>query len=224
MAEITVAVTGGEVHIPGWIDGHDAFLRWLRSADIPDHVRVGYVNGRCWVDAMAERAIAHNRVKTIVAGTVDGVVRDGKLGVYFGDGMLFTSKVGKFSTYPDGMFISNDAVSAGRVWLAGAKEGEEDTQLLGTPDLVIEVVSDGSEDKDTEWLMSGYWNAGVSEYWLIDARRGPLRFTIYRRRPKGFVAVRKADGWARSPSLGKAFRFAPGTKVFGKQDYVLDAR
>jgi hypothetical protein len=81
-----------------------------------------------------------------------------------------------------------------------------------------------SEFKDTEWLMSGYWNAGVGEYWVIDGRQGPVRFSVYRRGPKGFVAVRKSGGWVRSTVFGKLFRFTPSEKLLGKQDYQLDVR
>lgn len=224
MAEITLALAGGKLHIPGWVIDHASFLRWLRTADIPEGVPVGFLNGDVWVDVMPERAFAHNRIKTAVAATLDSLVAAEKLGAYFGDGMLFTSKEAGFTTAPDGLFVSNTMMEAGRVWLTGAKEGEEDTQLHGTPDLVIEVVSDGSEFKDTEWLMSGYWNAGVGEYWLIDARKEPLRFAVHRRGPKGFVAVRKSSSWVRSPLLGKSFRFTPSAKLLGKQDYRLEVR
>ncbi len=224
MAEITLALQGGTIHIPGWVVDHTSFLRWLRTADIPDGAVVGFLNGDVWVDTMPERAFAHNRIKTIVAGALNALVMKEELGVYFGDGMLFTSKEAEFTTAPDGMFVSKATIEAGRVWLVGAKEGEEDTQLLGSPDLVIEVVSDGSEFKDAEWLMSRYWDAGVNEYWLIDGRKGPIRFTIHRRGLKGFAAVRKSEGWARSSVLGKSFRFTPGEKLLGKQDYRLDIR
>lgn len=221
---VTLAVRGGQIDIPDWIDSHDAFLRWLKKADIPDDFPVGFVNNRVWVEPMAERAFSHNRIKTAVAETLGPLIRGQKLGVYFGDGMLFTSKEFKFTTAPDGMFVSKATADAGRVWLTGAKEGEEDTQLLGSPDLIVEVVSDGSEFKDTEWLMSGYWNAGVREYWLIDGRKEPVRFTIYRRGPKGFVAVRRSEGWARSPVLDRSFRFTHAEALLGKQDYQLEVR
>jgi heat-inducible transcriptional repressor len=56
--------------------------------------------------------------------------------------------------------------------------------------MVLEVVSPSSVVKDTEWLMSRYHEAGVREYWLIDARgEGDPAFTIYRRAAKEFVAV-----------------------------------
>lgn len=35
--------------------------------------------------------------------------------------------------------------------------------MVGTSDLVVEVVSATTEDKDTEWLMSAYHNAGIPE-------------------------------------------------------------
>lgn len=224
MADITLAVEGGKIHIPEWVVGHPSFLRWLRTTDIPEGVVVGFLNGDVWVDVMPERAFAHNRIKTAVAATLGRLVQQGKLGVYFGDGMLFTSEEAGFTTSPDGMFISKATIAGGGIRLTGAKEGEEDTQLLGSPDLVIEVVSDGSEFKDTEWLMAGYWNAGVTEYWLIDARKAPVRFTTYRRGAKGFVAVRKSGGWVRSPVIGRAFRLTPTEKLLGRQDYLLDVR
>jgi Uma2 family endonuclease len=224
MASITLRVSGGEVHIPGWVTDHNSFLRWLRTADIPDDIPVGFVNGDVWVEVMPERAFAHNRIKTAVAAVLRPLVRSEKLGIYVGDGMLFSSLEAGFTTAPDGMFVSKESIAAGRVRLTGAKEGEEDTKLIGYPDLTIEVVSDGSEVKDTEWLMSGYWNAGVTEYWVIDARKGTVRFTINRRGPKGYTAVKKSGGWVLSPVLGQAFRFVPGEMAFGRRDYEFETR
>lgn len=221
---VTLAVRGGQINIPDWIDSHDAYLRWLKTADIPDDIPVGFVNNRVWIEPMPERAFSHNRIKTAVAETLGPLIRGQKLGVYFGDGMLFTSKEFKFTTAPDGMFVSKATADAGRVWLTGAKEGEEDTQLLGAPDLVVEVICDGSEFKDSEWLMARYWNTGVIEYWVIDGRNKRVRFTIHSRGPKGFVAVRKSGGWVRSSVLGKQFRFSPSEKMLGKLDYQLDVR
>lgn len=222
MATATYGVSLEPLPLPAWVRTHDQFLKWLETADIPEEWRVSFINGRIWVDTLSERAFAHNRIKTLIAGVIDPLVRAERLGVFFGDGMTFTSIPGGFTSVPDGMFITQATLDAGRVWLTGAKPDEEDTQLRGVPDLVIEVVSDHSADKDTAWLMSGYWNAGVPEYWLIDARKPPLRFTLYRRRAKGYVAARKTDGWARSDVFGRAFRFVPGGTTLGKQEYQLE--
>lgn len=44
--------------------------------------------------------------------------------------------------------------------------------------------------------MSAYFDAGVTEYWVVDARDGSdIRFDIYKRGKKEFTAVRKTAGW-----------------------------
>src|SRR5256885_8764701 len=48
-------------------------------------------------------------------------------------------------------------------------------ELEGTPDMVLEVVSESSVQKDTKRLRQLYWQAGIREYWLVDARREPDR-------------------------------------------------
>ena len=57
--------------------------------------------------------------------------------------------------------------------------------------MVLEVVSDGSVRKDTVVLRRAYWEAGVREYWLVDARRDPPSFDILRSTSKAFRAARK---------------------------------
>ena len=89
---------------------------------------------------------------------------------------------------------------------------------------MIEVVSDHSEVKDTDWLMENYSRAGIPEYWLVDARREPLRFTIHRHDGGRFVAIRKSEGWAKSTVLGRSFRFVPGPNRMGFATYRFEMR
>jgi Uma2 family endonuclease len=89
---------------------------------------------------------------------------------------------------------------------------------------MIEVVSDNSEDKDMEWLMSKYWAAGIREYWVVDGRQEPLRFTIYRHRPHGYAATRKTNGWSHSVVLDRSFRFIQGTKQLGHKTHRFEIR
>lgn len=42
------------------------------------------------------------------------------------------------------------------------------------PDLVIEIVSASSKDRDYVEMREEYWALGVKEYWLIDAERGQI--------------------------------------------------
>jgi Uma2 family endonuclease len=214
----------GELHVPAWVVDHPSFLKWLRSGAVPEDVRVGYIDNQVWMETMPERAFAHNRIKTVLASVLLPLADADRLGVYFGDGMTFTSESGGFTSVPDGIFVSQKSIDEKLVQLTGGRRSHHDTELTGTPDLVIEVVSESSEHKDTEWLMANYWNAGVSEYWVVDGREEPLLFTIYRRGPKGYTAVRKSEGWSRSPVLGRSFRFVPHEQKMGFTTYRLEVR
>jgi Uma2 family endonuclease len=63
---------------------------------------------------------------------------------------------------------------------------------------LLEIVSAGSVEKDTQTLRELYWKAGIAEYWLVDARGERLAFDILRHAAKGYVATRKAAGWLKS--------------------------
>jgi Uma2 family endonuclease len=214
----------GSVVVPPWVVDHPSFLHWFRSGDVPEEARVTYVNDTLWVDPMSERAFAHNKVKTAVAYVLYGLIEENGLGQYFGDGMAYTNEDESFTTTPDGMFVSRGAMDSGRVWLTGGERSAGDTELLGVPDLVVEVVSPNSEDKDTVWLMAKYWAAGIPEYWLIDGREAPLTFTIYRHGRDEYRAVRRVGGWAKSAVLGRSFRFIPGEKAMGHPTYKFEMR
>ena len=58
--------------------------------------------------------------------------------------------------------------------------------------------------------MRAYLDAGVKEYWVVDARPEPARFDIYKAGAKGFTASRKTAGWVKSPTFGKSFRLDVG--------------
>jgi Uma2 family endonuclease len=144
-------------------------------------------------------------------------------GLYFPDGLRLMNAEANLSAVPDGTYVSNRSLKAGRVQFVEGREGGF-TELEGSPDVVIEVVSNRSEDKDTEWLMSAYWDAGVREYWLIDARSQPLKFDIHRHSAKGFVPARKESGWLKSAVFRKSFRLMQRLTPLGHPDYTLAVR
>ena len=221
---MTVLTNDGPVAVPAWVVDHSSFLMWIRSGDVPEGPRIEYIHDEVVVDFMSERAFAHNRVKSEVGRVISQVAQDENLGTYFGDGMLWTTDQ-KFSTIPDGIFVRTESGTSGRVALVGSDRADHETELVGSPDLVVEVVSDHSVDDDTEWFMAKYFDAGVEEYWLIDARRQPLRFAVYRRRDGGFAPVRKVGGWVKSPVLGHSFRFVEIQDLtFNRVDHRLESR
>jgi Uma2 family endonuclease len=213
----------GDFHVPEGIRTLKAFRRWIHAdTAVPEKLAVHFLRGEVWVDFHMEEAYSHNFVKTAVYISLAPICEP--LGLFFCDGMLLTNDAAGLGTEPDGMFVSNASWEAGRVNLASGRRGEN-TELIGTPDLVIEVVSPSSEDKDTEWLMSAYHNAGIPEYWLIDAREeDDLRLTIYKRGPKGYTAARKSEEWAKSPALGKSFRLTRREDRHGYPRFRLEVR
>jgi hypothetical protein len=50
----------------------------------------------------------------------------------------------------------------------------------------------------------------------VDARGDELKFDIFHRGPKGYVATRKRGGFLRSAVFGRSFRIEKGTDRRGK--------
>lgn len=89
--------------------------------------------------------------------------------------------------------------------------------------MVLEILSASSVIKDTETLRDLYWQAGISEYWLVDARK-KLQFDVLRHAADGYVAVRKQNGWMKSHVFGLSFKLTRRTDEMGNPEYVLDVR
>lgn len=196
----------GKVQIPGWVVDLPTFRRWVHSGEPQEKLRAQFLNGEVWVDLVMEEAFSHNFVKNAVYAALMPLTEG--LGLFFSDGMLLTNDDAGIATEPDAMFISTEALESGRVELGAGTDVEANaTEVVGSPDLVIEIVSRSTEEKDTELLMSKYHDAGISEYWVIDARDpDDIRFDILKRSKKEYTAVKKSGGWVKSAVLGKSFR------------------
>lgn len=211
-----------QVDIPGWVLDFESFRRWMHTEGFPDDGRIGFIEGSVWVDLSMERFFDHGQVKTEVCRVLATLMKTTGWGRFAPDGTRYSHLKTRLSTEPDGLVISHEAFATGRVKLLSGKRGK-DTELVGTPEIAIEVVSPSSADKDSEWLMSAYHDAGIPEYWLFDVREG-IRFEIYRHGKKGYVASRKIEGWVRSPVLDKSFRLVVGEDANGAPEYTLEMR
>ena len=146
-------------------------------------------------------------------------------------GVLIVSRDADLAGEPDTVFVSNEAFAAGRVKLVPGKDGGY-VALEGTPDMVLEVVSDSSEKKDNQTsekkdnqtLFEAYFAAGVPEYWLVDARGKDAEFAVYRRGAKKYTKVREQDGWVKSAVFGKSFRLTRGSDPQGNPEFTLEVR
>ena len=210
------------VAIPLWVVDLDSFRRWADSEDFPEKGRFDYIHGKVWIDMSKEQVFSHVLVKTRITAVLSELVEANQSGLFLGDGVLLSNVDVDFAVKPDALFASSDALSDRVRLLEGKAEGY--VELEGSPDMVLEVVSDSSVRKDTEQLRRDYWQAGIREYWLVDARPDPLVFDILRHTPKGYRTTPKKDGWVKSNVFGKSFRLTRRMNALGHPQYTLDAR
>jgi Uma2 family endonuclease len=200
----------------------DGFRDWATAEDFPERVRVTFLDGEITLDMSNEELEAHVWVKTEVIRVLAGLVRESQLGKFCADGALVTNPDARVSNNPDATFFTRASLEERRVRLVprkGRRRGYREVE--GTPDWVLEVVSDGSVGKDTRRLREAYHRAGVAEYWLIDARGDDLVFQVLHRRKSGYAAAPVKDGWRRSRVFGRAFRLERRRDDYGLWECTL---
>lgn len=215
-------IIDGTLHIPPGIGDLDSFRRWARSEESPDRVRLAYLAGTLWIDRTMEQLYTHNQVKAEIGAVLTVLVKASGQGRYIPDGMLLSSVAADLSTVPDGLFVSYASLREGRVrQVAGRLTGV--VELEGTPDMVLEVVSESSVEKDMVRLPELYRRAGVPEFWRVDAR-GELHFEILRLTDSGYVAAPEPDGWWRSAVFNRSFRMVQEADPLGQPQFTLDVQ
>jgi Uma2 family endonuclease len=220
---VTFMLDDRECTVPDSVIDIRSFRDWAHSDDFPEHGRIWWLQGRVWVDLSMEQVFSHVQVKTEFTAVLASLVKHRDLGLFLTDGVLLSNFAADISGEPDSLFISNRSVQEGAVrFLEGREEGY--TELQGSPDMVLEIVSRSSIQKDTVILRHAYWTAGVREYWLVDARRSPLTFDLLRRTARGFQAVRKQDGWVKSAVFGHSFRLVRRANIRKLPEYSLEVR
>jgi Uma2 family endonuclease len=220
---MSTAVLEEPISIPAWVVDLDSFRRWARSDEFPENGRISYLNGGILVDMSKEQVYSHVRVKTQYVMVLGNLVETDQLGQFFGDGLRLSNVAADISNVADATFVSLETLRKGRVRpVKGSKSGY--IEFEGTPDMLLEVVSDSSVQKDTVILRELYWRAGVREYWLVDVRSEQVQFTILRHTPNGYVPVRKQAGWQKSAVFGKSFKLMVQPDPLGYPDYKLLVR
>jgi Uma2 family endonuclease len=185
------------------------FRRWAASEVFPERGRIDYLAGRIEVDMSPEDIFCHGTLKSEIHGTLYQLVKSRNLGYLFVDRTRVSSAEADLSAEPDIVLVTHGTLAAGRVRLVAKAGGEAGryVELEGAPDLVVEIVSDASVVKDTQRLPEAYFNAGIPEFWLADARREPLVFRIHERGPLAYRAVEPdSEGFQHSTAFGCGFR------------------
>lgn len=162
-------------------------------------------------------------MKGSVLGGLFVWVRRLDLGELLADRAFLVNEAADLATEPDITFCSWEALRSGRVKYAERIEGSERfVEVIGSPDLVVEVVSDNSVRKDTRLLPKRYFRAGIPEYWLIDARGEKIDFKLLVRRETAYVEKRPdSKGYRRSQVFDRAFRITRARNPVGGYSYQL---
>jgi Uma2 family endonuclease len=211
------------IQIPSWVVDLESFRRWADDGAFPEKGRIAFLKGDVWVDRSMEQLFDHNDVKGEITMTLRALVKTQKLGRYLTDGAYLSNEDADVSNQPEGTFLSTASLQQGRVRIVEGR-GRGRVELEGTPDMVLEVVSDSSVDKDTVILRRAYAEAGIREYWLVDARQEPLRFDILRWTARGYLASRKRLGWSRSEVFDRWFRLTQEPGGDGFPEFTLETQ
>jgi Uma2 family endonuclease len=151
------------------------------------------------------------------------LVRASGLGRYFGDGMRLRNVAANLSTDPDGLFYFHASLQNGQIQEVTGRLPGGVVEYLGSPDMVLEVVSESSVEKDMVRLPQLYQAAQVREFWRVDVRNA-LGFEILRLTPSGYAPTQLADGWWRSDVFARDFRLAQNNDAMGRPEFVLEVR
>jgi hypothetical protein len=220
----TTLVIEEQFEIPMNLNSLADFRRWANSDAFPERGRIDYLGGRIEIDMSPEDLFCHSTLKGEIYSTVHQLVKSADLGYLFLDRARVSSVEADLSAEPGIVLVLHGTLAAGRVRLIEKAGGEGDRyiELEGAPDLIVEIVSDSSVGKDTKRLPKKYFEAGVPEFWLADARRKPLVFRIHERGPSGYRAVQPdAEGFQFSATFGCRFRLETHRDALGHPAYDL---
>ncbi len=203
----------------------EGFREWATSPAFPEHVRAAFIQGEIFIDMSNEDPELHVMVKGVIFAAIFQLNQEKKLGRVYTDGMLLANREADLASNPDATFVTTKSLREGRVRITRRRNAPSHFKdMEGSPDWVLEVLSDGSVEKDTERLRVAYHRAGVSEYWIVDARGDEVMLQILYRRKNGFVAAPIKDGWQRSRVFGCEFRLTRQQVELDLWDYLLEMR
>lgn len=219
---VTAANDSMCVDVPESARTLDGFRAWAASDSFPERGRITYFRQGIFLDMSPEKANRHNNAKTEITRVLGNLVKDRDLGKMHGDGLWITNDQADLSNEPDATFISWESLETSRIQLITSPDEDDGIEMRGSPDWVLEVVSNSSEKKDTVWLPDAYHAANVKEYWLVDARGEQVEFTLQVWRPDGLEIVQpRDDGWRESEVFACAVRIDRERDRVGGWNFTL---
>jgi len=211
----------GEFVVPPSAHTLAGFRDWALSEDFPDRGRMTFVGGELIIDMSPEYFETHNLIKTEITTVIYGLVKARRSGQVFSDRYLFSNPVAGVSTEPDATFAMSSSLQSGRCKVVRASRPGVGEELVGSPDWVLEILSQSSRRKDTKLLRDAYFLAGIPEYWLVDALGEEIDFQILVPGKSDYVAAQSQDGWLASPTFACSFRLTREKGDDGFWQYTL---
>lgn len=217
-------IEGERLVVPVSAFDHGGFRAWVTSPGFPEGVRASWIAGEVFIEMSPESIDSHNKVKAAVTATLQRLADEEELGEVYADGVLLTNEAAGVSTEPDLAYASFAALEAGRLRLRPrAGRDDEWSEIVGAPDLVVEVVSDASVRKDLVQLREAYQRAGIAEYWIIDARTAALQFEIWHVEDGAYRLAAPSGQPQVSAGFGRSFRLERRKNRVGRWTYRLSA-
>jgi Uma2 family endonuclease len=133
---------------PGRIVTEEEFLRWR-----DEETRAEWVDGE--VVVMSPASVIHNRLTRFLLSLLQDYVQELGLGEAFGTEL--SVRINSRRRLPDVLFVAADR-----------SERLQENHFEGAPNLIIEVVSEDSVDRDWRVKYLDYQAGGVEEYWVVD--------------------------------------------------------
>jgi Uma2 family endonuclease len=208
--------------IPPEAHTYSGFLKWVMSDSFPENLRVTYFLGDVSVDMSEENIDTQSNVKTAIYGTLLPLIREVDFGQFYTDGVLLCNEAADVSNNPDAVAARWRTLETKKLSFIVRKDSRR--ALEGTPDWVMEIVSDSSVDKDLRQLRTAYHRAGIEEYWIIDARGDEISFQILTWRQAGYVPTPNKYGWIYSRVFDHEFRLTRVRDRIGAWTYTLEVR
>ena len=216
------------IRVPANVVDLARFRAWAHSPDFPESGRVSYIAGKIEVEMSPEEIESHNKLKTRLLLTLGAWVDEVSLGELLSDGVLYVHEEADIATEPDLIFAHWDTLRRGAFLYRERVHGSQRyVEAVGSPDLVVEVVSRSSVQKDTVHLLERYFQAGVSEYWIADARGPEVRLRVLNvaSATKRYVeAPPDSDGFSYSAVFKRAFRVIKEANPVGAAAYRVIER
>ena len=201
------------------------FRAWAVSSRFPEHGRIDFLAGDLEVDMSPEELHTHGLAKSAIGSALFSIVTGQDLGDVYIDRARISNPAANLSVEPDVVVVFWDTLDQGRVREISRSRREPDRliEMEGSPDLVVEIISNSSKKKDLVRLPPLYAAAGIPELWLVDARKKTIRFEIQCLGPDGYEkAEPAAEGWVQSPRLGRSFRLVRRQMRPGRWTYRLE--